>query len=181
MIDEIKKYDLNFNESVFINKVGIIFIKLLDSIMYKDISIIDHYANDQVCSYINVLIEEYKIKRITRLFDEANIKSSRIIDFKFENNKYIIKVELISRFMDYFIDEDNGSYVGGINDHRIEKIHIITFEKDVNTIDLGILIKCPTCGNSINPNENGLCTFCKNIIPMEKYDYILTDIDTFKN
>ena len=181
MINKIKQYDSNFNEGVFINKVDIIFIKLLDSIMYKDVSIIDHYANNQVCSCINGLIENYKNKKITRLFDEANIKTSRIIDFEFKNNKYIIKVELISRFMDYFINEDNGNYISGINDHRIEKVHIMTFEKDINTLDLGITVKCPTCGNSINPNENSICDFCKNIVPMEKYDYILTDIDTFKN
>ena len=111
MTQEILKYDNNFDESEFISKVDRIFIMFLDSIMHKDITMVDHYANDLVCSYASKLIEEYTNKNIIRLFDEANIKSTNIIDFKIIDNKYVIKVELISRYKDYFIDQESGNYI----------------------------------------------------------------------
>lgn len=181
MIEEILKHDENFNESEFIGKVDRIFIMFLDSIMHKDITMVDHYANDQVCSYVSSLIEEYTKKNIIRLFDEANIKSTRIIDFKIIDNKYVINVELISRYKDYFIEEESGNFISGINDHRIETTHILTFEKYINAIETGIVTSCTNCGNSINANVNGVCPFCNKVVNMEKYEYILTEIDTFKN
>lgn len=181
MIEEISKYDSNFNESEFIGKVDRIFIMFLDSIMQRDVSVVDHYANDQICSYISKLIDEYSQKHIIRLFDEANIKSTKIIDFKMLDNKFIINVELISRYKDYFINEDDGNYISGINDHRIETSHILTFEKNINALDAGIVTSCTNCGNSINANVNGVCPFCNKVFDMEKYEYILTEINTFKN
>jgi predicted lipid-binding transport protein (Tim44 family) len=180
MIEEILKYDKNFNESEFIGKVDRIFIMFLDSIMQKDIKIVDHYASDNVCSYISTIIDEYSNKNIIRLFDEANIKSTKISNVEINNNKIIIQVELVSRYKDYFIDE-NGNYISGVNDHRIEIIHNLTFEKDFYAIDAGIITSCPNCGNSVNANENGVCSFCNKVINMETYEYILTEIDTFKN
>lgn len=181
MTEEILKYDKSFNESEFISKVDRIFIMFLDSIMHKDVTMVDHYASDQVCSYISSLIDEYVKNKIIRIFDEANIKSTRIIDFKIINNKFIIKVELISRYMDYFIDEEMGNYVRGVNNHRIETAHILTFEKFITAVDTGIVTSCTNCGNSINANVNGVCPFCNKVVAMEKYEYILTEIDTFKN
>lgn len=181
MIKEIMKYDNTFNESEFISKVDRIFIMFLDSIMHKDVTMVDHYASDTICSYVSNLITEYSQKKVIRLFDEANIKSTDILDFKILDNKYIIKVELISRYKDYFIEEESGSYVSGIDDHRIETKHILTFEKSVNAIDSGIVTSCTNCGNSVNANEVGVCPFCNKVISMEKYEYILTEIDTFKN
>jgi predicted lipid-binding transport protein (Tim44 family) len=180
MTEEIIKYDNNFNESEFISKVDRIFIMFLDSIMHKDISMVDHYANEKVCSYASILIDEYTQKNVIRLFDEANIKSTKICDFKFIDNKYVIKVELVSRYKDYIID-DNGNYISGVEDHRIETTHTLTFEKNANALDTGVVTMCTNCGNSINANENGVCSFCNKVYNMEKYEYILTDIDTFRN
>lgn len=176
MIEEIKKIDKSFNETTFISKVDRIFMMVLDSIMQKDIRVVDHYANDEVCNKLSELIDDYKMKNITRLFDESNIKSTNISGFSFKDNNIYITVDLISRYMDYFIDED-GSYVSGINDHRIETLYKLTFVKNINAKELGIVTKCPSCGNSLNSNVSGLCSFCRNVIDMFEYEYILCDIN----
>ena len=49
-------------------------------------------------------------------------------------------------YKDYFINEDDGNYISGINDHRIETSHILTFEKNINALDAGIVIACFVCG-----------------------------------
>ena len=38
--------------------------------------------------------------------------------------------------------------------------------------------RCPTCGHSLDINASGVCPYCKQIIDMSNYDYILTEIDS---
>ena len=173
MLEEIKKYDSNFNESVFINKADRIFIMILDAIMEKNINNIKHYISDNVYNDLNQLVSSYNEKNIIRIFDEMNIKSTEIMNVNIYDNKLFITVKLISRYMDYFIDPDTGNYISGINDHRIETEHIIEFVKNIDAKEIGITINCNTCGNSMNVNDSGICPFCKNIIDMSKYDYII--------
>ena len=176
MIEEIKKYDTSFNEATFISKVDRILMMTLDAIMQKDIKIVDHYASDNVCNSLNALITEYKNKNIIRLFDESNVKSTKITGYDIKDDNIYIYVDLVSRYMDYFID-DNGNYISGINDHRVEKLNKLVFVKNLNAKKRGIVTKCPSCGNSLNANVSGLCSYCHQIIDMYKYEYILCNIN----
>ena len=120
MIDEIKKYDLNFDKDVFISKVDRIFIMILDALMEKNINNVKHYiSNDIYNHYIN-LVNSYNEKGLTRIFDEMNIKSTELTGYDIKDNNIYITVKLISRYMDYFIDSNTGNYVSGVNNHRLE-------------------------------------------------------------
>ena len=105
-----------------------------------------------------------------------NVKSTDIIDYNVEDNKLNIIVNLVSRYMDYFINED-GEFECGINDHRIELTHKIVFTKKLDTKELGEVRRCPSCGHSLDINASGLCPFCNQTIDMSEYDYIITEID----
>ena len=50
--------------------------------------------------YENIL-NDYKSKNIRKMYDELNVKNTIIKNIKTENNKQIVEVELISRYMDY--------------------------------------------------------------------------------
>ena len=64
------------------------------------------------------MVNEYKKKNIRRLFDEMNVKTSRITGSMITDNFITIEVVLVSRYMDYFTDE-NYKYISGVNDRRI--------------------------------------------------------------
>ena len=176
MINEIRKYDKDFTEATFYTKVDHIFIMLLSAIMQNDLSSIKHYISDDVYNHFNELVETYKRNKRTRLFDEMNVKSTDIEFYTATDNKIDIHVKLVSRYMDYFVDE-NGNFISGHNEYRIEEPHHITFTKLLNTKELGDIIRCPGCGHSLNINETGLCSFCGQTIDMKDYDYIITEID----
>ena len=176
-MNEIIKYDKDFDESVFLTKADHIFIMILDAIMDNDMSSVKHYLTDEIYNRYVEMVNEYIEKGYTRLFDEMNVKSTEITGVNFENDKINIIVNLVSRYMDYFVD-DNGDYVSGINTHRIEKSHTIIFSKNLDAKKLNEARRCPSCGNSLNINNTGVCPYCNQTIDMSKYDYIITQIDT---
>lgn len=174
----VEKYDKNYDEALFISKADHIFIMLLSAIMDNDLSSVKHYLSDEVYNNFNNLIETYKEKNYIRLFDEMNVKSTEITDTTFKDNKINIYITLTSRYMDYFVDSE-GEYISGINDHRIEKRHKIVFTKDLNSKEFNDAKRCPSCGSTLDINNSGVCPYCKNIIDMKEYDYIITKLDVF--
>lgn len=177
-MDELLKLDSSFNEEMFITKVNNIFIKLMNAIMFKDLDSVKHFLNDELEAKYKVVIDELKSRGLTEVYDELNVKNTFIRDVHINDEYIVIDVDLISRYMDYFIDSD-GNYVSGINDHRIEKLNRLTFMKKIDGRNAGIVRKCPACGSSIDVNNNGKCNYCGAIYNNEDYDYVLSNIVTF--
>ena len=172
----VEKYDKNYDESLFITKVDHIFIMILSSIMDNDMTKVKHYLSDEIYQKFDKLVESYKEKKVIRLFDEMNVKSTEINDTSFKDNNIIIEVTITSRYMDYFVNED-GEFISGNNQHRIEKRHHITFTKNTNTKELNEARRCPSCGNTMDINKTGECPYCHQIIEMKEYDYIITEME----
>ena len=131
MIEDIIKADDTFSESTFLSNVDHIFIMILNAIQNNNIEDVRHYLANDVYVNFNDMVNEYKKKNIRRLFDEMNVKTSRITGSMITDNFITIEVVLVSRYMDYFTDE-NYKYISGVNDRRIEKTHKITLTKRRN-------------------------------------------------
>ena len=168
-----------FNESMFKTKVDNIFVKLFTSIMKGDLSDVDHFINDEVKNKYMTYINELKSRNERQMYDELNVKDTKILSRKELDNKEVIEVEIISRYMDYIIDIDTGEIIKGDDTRRIEKRNILVFEKKNDTKDIKLVRKCPGCGASISVNTSGKCDYCGTIYNLEDYDYILTDIQIF--
>lgn len=113
------------------------------------------------------------------MYDELNVKSTNIDNVEILEDKIVIKVTIISRYMDYLINKDNGNFVSGNNQSRVEKINYLVFEKIKSAKDYKIIRACPRCGASMDINKSGECNYCRTIFNAENYDYILTSIETF--
>lgn len=176
MIEDIIKADDTFSESTFLSNVDHIFIMILGAIQNNNIEDVRHYLANDVYVYFNNMVSEYKSKNITRLFDEMNVKTSRITGSMITDNFITVDVILVSRYMDYFIN-DKGKFVSGINNRRIEKVHKITLTKRRNAKHLEEARHCTYCGNVLDLNSSGLCKFCRKPFKMEDYGYLITYID----
>ena len=110
------------------------------------------------------------------MYDEINVKETHIL--KTENTKTEIKinVNIISRYMDYLIDED-GEFISGNNKSRIEKNNYLTFTKKINSLDLGNVRKCPGCGASLDINRSGKCEYCDSTFDLDKKGWILNNLE----
>lgn len=162
-----------FNEAMFKTKVDNIFVKLYTSVMKGDLSTVSHFIGDSLEKTLQEKINNLKEQNQRQIYDELNVKDTQIINRIIKEDKELVEVKLISRYMDYIIDIDTGELVSGDDSRRIEKVNILTFEKKINTKEIGIVRKCLGCGASISVNTSGKCAYCDRIYDQEKYDYVL--------
>ena len=165
-----------FNESMFKTKVDNIFVKLYTCIMKEDLSDVAHFISDELLSKLDTKIENLKSQNKRQIYDEINVKNTNIINRRVEEDKEIIEVEIISRYMDYIIDKNTGNTIFGDDSRRIEKRNILVFEKRRNAKEIGLVRKCPGCGASLSVNTSGRCAYCDTIFNWEDYDYVLVKL-----
>lgn len=165
-----------FNETMFKTKVDNIFVKIYTCIMKQDLSDVEHFISNELKKELDSKINNLKSQNKRQIYDELNVKNTNILSRNIENDKEVIKVEIISRYMDYIIDKDTGNTISGDDTRRIEKRNILTFEKKLITKEIGLVRKCPGCGASISVNTSGKCEYCDSIFNWEDYDYVLVEL-----
>lgn len=102
-----------------------------------------HFISEELYNnYINKINELISHNK-RQMYDEINVKNTMIINRKILEDKEIIDVEIVSRYMDYIIDINTGDLISGDDTRRIERRNILRFEKKLNTKDFGIVRKCP--------------------------------------
>ena len=174
--EELQKEDSTFNESGFIAKVDNTFIMLHSAIMLGNLERVKHKLSDDLILKYEKLINDLNGKNYRQMYDEINVKSSEIQSIEKFDDKYVITVILISRYMEYIIDKTTRKFISGINDHRIEKRNILRFTKRIQAKNENIARKCPGCGANINANYSGKCSYCGTTYDTVNYDWILEDI-----
>lgn len=175
-LDELKKLDPDFSESMFITKVNNMFVKFMTDIMMDRMPEVKHFVNDEVYAYGENIAKNARIKGQRQMYDELNVKDTKIVSSKVDNGDLIIKVLLQSRYMEYIISLDDGSYISGNNSSRKEVHYNITLTKKMVHKDQDIVRKCPGCGAPIDVNASGKCTYCGTIYNQEDYDWVITGL-----
>ncbi len=178
-MDELIKLDPTFTESSFKTKVDNIFVMLHMSLMTDNLKRVDHFINDNVYNKFNERLTTLNSNNERQMFDELNVKSTDIEDIQITDTKYIIKVRLVSRYMDYIVDKQSGNFKRGNNSSRVEKTNILTFEKRRDSKIQGAVRYCPNCGHPMDVNKSGYCEYCHSTYNQENYDWVLTDIQTY--
>ena len=175
-LEELQKKDSTFNESGFKAKVDNIFIMLHSAIMIGNLDRVRHKLSDELIDKYEKLIKDLNSKNMRQMYDEINVKSTEIRSITENEDKYIIEVLLVSRYMEYIVDKTTRKFISGINDHRIEKENLLTFTKKIHAKDEASARKCPGCGANIDANSSGKCAYCGTIYDTVNYDWILEDI-----
>ena len=178
-MNELIKLDPTFTESSFKTKVDNIFVMLHMSLMTNNMKRVDHFINDNVYNEFTNRLNNLNLNNERQMFDELNVKSTDIINVEIKDDKFIITVKLISRYMDYIVDKDSNKFKRGNNLSRVEKENVLVFEKRRNARVQGIVRFCPNCGHPMDINKSGYCEYCHSSYNQEDYDYILTSITTY--
>lgn len=176
-VKEFQEIDSSFEESMFYSKVNLVFIKLMTARMIDKLEEVKHLLSEELYENEKKMIQQNKENGIKQMYDELNVKDSEIVDIKVNENVYIIKVCLHSRYMDYIINLSNGNLVSGNDTARIQRDYVLTFEKKKDAKEQGIIRRCPGCGASINVNSSGICEYCGTTYNLEHYDWILSHLE----
>lgn len=175
-IEELKKLDSTFSESMFLTKVDHIFIQLFTSIMLNELETVKHFITDDIYNRYKVMVDSFAEHNKRQMYDELNVKSSKIISIDEKDNKYFINVYLEARYMDYILDLNSGEKISGYDDHRIQVDYILEFVRNINVLSQGMVRKCPGCGANIDVNSSGKCEYCGAIYNQSDYDWVLNSI-----
>ncbi len=175
-IEEFLKVDGNFNEAVFINRVDNTFIKLFTAIMLDELDDVKHFISDELYDYYKKKNEEMNLNNQRQMYDELNVKSSRINNIFINEDNYIIEVYLEARYMDYIIDLESGNKISGNDESRVQDNYILQFVRKVDIKQQGMVRRCPGCGAPMDINNNGKCSYCGATYNLEDYDWILNSI-----
>lgn len=176
-IKELIQKDNTFNESEFISKADNIFIMILSGIMTENIEKVKHKLSHELYKKYEDYIKTLKIKNQRQMYGDPNIKQTKIEEIIEEENEYIIKVLLVSRYMNYIINKETKKIITGNNGERIEIHNHLTFVKSKQAKEESIIKKCPNCGASMNTSSTGICEFCHGTYDTFSYDWILTNIE----
>lgn len=169
--EELIKKDKNFSESGFLAKVDNTYIMILTSIMTENLKMVEHKVGTKLYQQLIDKLNYLKQNNEIQMYDELNVKDSYILSIEETLDDYEIKVQLISRYMDYQIDKTTKEYKSGNNQSRIEKNHILTFQKKKNAKTEGMSRICPGCGAPMNTNKSGVCEYCGAIYNTADYDW----------
>ena len=120
MLNKLINLDPTFTESSFKTKVDNIFVMLHMSLMTDNMKRVDHFISDNVYEEFNNRLNVLNSNNERQMFDELNVKSTDIIKVDITDDKYIITVRIISRYMDYIIDKESGNFKRGNNTSRVE-------------------------------------------------------------
>ena len=175
-MDEILKYDPEFTESKFKTYVDNVFIKLHMAVVTKNLEDIKHFVSEEIYNKYQKIVENLNKKHLIQMYDEINVAQTDILNYKVTDTYMIIEVNLISRYLDYLMDED-GNYISGDTDVRSEKSNHLIFTKKINYKETQTVRKCPGCGASIDVNASGKCDYCGTIYNLEEKDWVLTSIE----
>lgn len=178
-MDELIKLDPTFTESSFKTKVDNIFVMLHVALMTDNLKRVNHFISDDVYDMFNNKLQDLNSKNERQMYDELNVKSTDIIDVKIDNDKYIITVRIVSRYMNYIVDKSTNNFKRGNNTYREEKENILVFEKKRKSKIQGVVRFCPNCGHPMDINKSGYCDFCGSTYNQEDYDWVLVNIKTY--
>ena len=179
MLEELKKLDSDFTESMFKTKVDNIFVLMMSAIMFKDMERIYSSLNEDMRLKIQNRIKVLQDNNEIQMYDELNVKHTEISNVQILEDRYMIEVLLTSRYMDYKLDANTKKFKSGNNSSRIELRNHLVFEEKRNHKSLGMAAKCPNCGANIDYNYSGVCEYCKEQMPKEDYDWILTSWESY--
>ena len=177
ILENLIKHDSDFSESKFKSKVENMFVQIKLSIVTGKIERIDHFVNDETYEKIKLKVQEDKNNNRIQIYDELNVADIQIVDIEELQDRFEIKVKVHSKSLEYYIDRESRKYLTGNKEVRTERYTNITFSKFKNAQSYKVVRKCPTCGAVIDVNANGQCSYCHTIFNLEKYDWIITEME----
>ncbi len=182
--EEIRKLDPNFSEEKFKSWVGEVFVKLQSAWSQRDWKLARPFETNELFNQHKAQIEEYINNNKINVVERISIQSVRILDYKVENDREILVVELVSKMKDYIVDATSRKVIEGDSNRYWTMSYNLFFErkagiKTTKTSNISTT-NCPNCGAPTEITSSGQCEYCGSIITTGDYDWVLANIKSNK-
>ena len=127
-MNDLNKLNNSFNETEFLSKVNNIYVMLCTSMMTNNLNRVKHFLSNALFEEYKNKLDELNNKNIIQIYDELNVNAS-IIDTTELEDKYVIKVNMRAKYLDYIIDKNTREFISGNKNYRIETNKTLVFTK----------------------------------------------------
>lgn len=169
--------DKDFSEAKFKAKVDNVYIQLYTAVMKQDLQKVKHFLSDKVYEKYDKRIKELQSENQIQIYDELNVSGTEILGIEEFEDRFEIRVKLLTKYLDYRIAKDTRKFISGNRDVRTEKYVNLTFSKIKNAKKLGSARKCTGCGANMDLNKTGVCEYCGSVYILRDYDWVLEEIN----
>lgn len=157
-------------EALTISKVKNIYIMLLHSITKENISIVDHFLDDNLTAMFGQMINENIKNNVKQKYGLLNISH---VAKQTETADQVV-FSAVVRFCDYKVDRKTNKVVEGNAEKTVTYNVLLHFRK--NDVEDRVLYHCPSCGASLNHNATSICPYCNKSVDERYSKYVLTEI-----
>lgn len=177
-LNHLKETDPKFNETDFFKIVNKTFNKIHEAINKQDIEIVRPYLTDAIIQrYLNQ-IEDLKSNGEKHVLDKININSICFMDVQNDHNYNYITVKIDADYnVNYIINKKNERRCINNDDKNVVEYWTFIRAIDKSKNKKVKKDKCPNCGAKIAINTNTKCDYCYANVIIEKYDWVLSQID----
>lgn len=177
ILEKLVAEDKDFAEAKFRAKVDNMFIQTYTGVMKQDLSKVEHFLSKEMFEKYSKKVENLKSKNQLQIYDELNVSDTNIINIEELEDRFVIKVSLLTKYLDYILTKDTKKYVSGDRDLRVEKRVRITLSKIKNAKSMEEARKCDGCGANMDLNKTGVCEYCGTVFELKNYDWVIDNIE----
>lgn len=177
ILEKLVAEDKDFAEAKFRAKVDNMFIQTYTGVMKQDLSKVEHFLSKEMFEKYSKKVENLKSKNQLQIYDELNVSDTNIINIEELEDRFVIKVSLLTKYLDYILTKDIKKYVSGDRDVRVEKRVRITLSKIKNAKSMEEARKCDGCGANMDLNKTGVCEYCGTVFELKNYDWVIDNIE----
>jgi len=169
--EEANKVTPNFNIEEFNFKAYQIFYDVQIAWMNFDYDKLKELLTDELYNTYLMDLEALKVKNQKNTMKDFELKETKLISLKEENNTYIAEILLSVKFYDYIEDINTSKILRGTNNRKLYNTYVITFIKSKEEAKVKY---CPRCGAKVEGNQTGVCKYCNSKLINKSYDWIIS-------
>ena len=181
--DKIKKNDELFNREEFKQKTKMLFIKIQQAIMDRNLEEIRYFETEDLFEKQTNQVEEYIKNGQINIIDRVCILNSRLFMYECNDEREVLVNILESRMINYIAEDGSSRVIKGDKRAEKNKSYKLEFIRKVG-IKTGPKLEglnplnCPNCGAPTNITLSGQCNYCGNIV--NNIGWILNSIEQIK-
>lgn len=179
-IQALRNLDPGFSESIFLEDVSNMYVKLQQAWTAKDWEPMRMLMTEALYSQFERQLEPYITNRQTNHVDRIAVLSANITGFYQDEANDIITVGLSTRIVDYVSDDATGNIIRGSNTQELFMTYewtLIRSKGVITHIDGGeTRTICKACGAPMLLKQSNRCEYCGTLMKSGEYDWVISNI-----
>ena len=170
--DEFSKYIKKESMADFVLGRFQDYVDIQNAWMEFDYDALSNKTTNELYNQYLMQLETLKAKGQKNVMNSFTFVKGKVTNIEKTDNQLAVTVEIVTRFYDYIINQENGEILRGSNKKKVTLHYQMTFVKSTKK---SIATHCPNCGAKLKKTSTNVCEFCKTTITKESKEWLLAE------